>query len=772
MMKRQLVALALGVSLAIGAGSAWAGSGDTGAAQTKAMEKYIVRFGETGLLYYEGGVRNLRGTSRSVTGDRKLNVHSEESRAYLSFLREESGDYLSAIQAALGRNIEAVHNYEITFHGVALELSADEAERVRRVPGVTQVDPAGTYELATDAGPTWIGAPTVWNGSSTVSGVANRGENVVIGIIDSGANADHPSFANDASCGFSAGNPKLVSAADCLQANCTGGNPEDTDASGTGHGVHVASTAGGNRLVPPLTVAGVPLRWEISGVAPCAKVRTYKVCPSNSCDGAAIQRAIQQIIIDGVDVANYSISGGTSPWSDADRAFLDAVNADILVAASAGNTNATITNPVGAVNHRGPWVLTVANSTHDRIEGNVVNSSSGGPSNVAYQVSATPYPSNTTQQVAVASQLGNELGCNPGFAAGSMTGRIALISRGTCTFVEKATNAQAAGAVGMILYNNAGGPPPAMPALPIPGVAVSLAAGTQMRDFFIANASATATVVTPAQRVTDPSFGDILNASSLRGPNQSFDVTKPDITGPGTNIYAAIGDIAPAGGQAQFGFLSGTSMSSPHLAGAAALVRSVNPAWTPREVASALQLTASRPGFKSNGLTAWDADDVGNGRADLSRATRAGLVMNETFANFLAANPASGGNVRTLNLPSMRHTTCAGTCTFTRTFRNTRTTPVSYQVGISGAPQGTIITASPSTFSFNGDINATQSVTFTVTVVTPVGIPTSATSGGSFGEILIRATNAPTVPVPDSRLTVVIAGTADPDRGFNGGFEL
>jgi subtilisin family serine protease len=722
------------------------------------VETYIVRFTEAGLLYYTGGTENFAATAPDALGSRKLNSRTPEARAYTDHLTNLQNQRLASIEGLLQRQVPMRHTYTVMFNGVALDLSADEAAQLRNLPNISSVDKAGVYEIDTDTGPTLIGAPGVWSGASMPSGLPNRGENVVIGVLDGGANSDHPSFANDASCGFSVGVPKQISAVDCSVALCAGPQPEDTGT--TGHGVHTSSTAGGNHLVPPLTVAGVQLRWEISGVAPCARIRHYKVCPTNSCPGADILAGIQAAITDQVDVVNFSISGGSSPWTDNDRGFLDMVNADIFVSASAGNTSATITNPVGAVNHRGPWVMSVANSTHSRVEGNEIDVA-GGPQDVASQVGTGPaYAATTTSQVAVASTLGNELGCNPGFTAGSMTGRIALISRGTCGFAEKVTNATNAGAIGAVVYNNVGGPPILMGALEpttIPSVMIGNTAGIAVRDFLTNNPTAAMTITAPAVRLVDPAFADVLNSSSLRGPNDSFDVTKPDITGPGTNIYAAVSD---AGGQ--FGFLTGTSMSAPHVAGAGTLVRSAQPSWTPQEVKSAMQLTSKRDGLNSTGLAPWNADDIGNGRVDVGAAVRTGLVMNETFANFLAANPATGGQPRTLNIPSLRHTSCAGSCTFTRTFRNTKATPTTWNAVVSDAPAGTQITVSPASFSFTGNLAETQTVTITVAITAlPPGITAT-----SFGHLIFRDAAA---TLPDARLSVAIRGSSD--TLFRNGFE-
>ncbi|GMU44455.1 MAG: hypothetical protein AMXMBFR25_24410 [Lysobacterales bacterium] len=725
------------------------------------MATYIVRFAEPGMLYYEGGLGQLAATAPSATGARRLDARSDSARAYSVHLQDQHAQRLARFEGLLQRPIALRHNYEVAFSGVALVLDESEAVRLSSQPDVVSVTKEEIQHIDTDAGPTLIGAPGVWSGVSMPNGLPNRGENVVIGVLDGGANSDHPSFANDPACGFSALLPKQISAVDCGQANCVGGQPEDTGT--TGHGVHTSSTAGGNALTTPLMVVGVPLRYNISGVAPCARIRHYKVCPTNSCPGADILRGIDAAIADGVDVVNFSISGGGSPWTDNDRGFLDMVNADIFVSASAGNTSATITNPVGNVNHRGPWVMSVANSSHDRIDGNGVNIA-GGPQNVPSQAGATAYSTTTTAQVAVASVLGNEQGCTAGggFAPGSMTGRIALIQRGSCNFTEKSTNAQNAGAIGIALYNNVGGPPISMAATSLPGVMFGDVAGLAVRNFLVANPNAQMTITVPTQRFTDPNFADVLNTSSLRGPNNSFDVTKPDITGPGTNIYAAVSD---AGGQ--FGFLTGTSMSAPHVAGAGALVRAAHPTWTPQEVKSALQLTSKLDGLKDTGLAPWDADDVGNGRVAVGVAVRAGLVMNETFANFLAANPATGGQPRDLNLPSLRHTSCNNSCTFTRTFRNTRTVATQWVAVVDQAPPGTTIAVDPPNFGFAGGLAETQTVTITVTLANTI----STTSFGHliFRDSVVRAPDSDP-PAPDARLSVAIRGTVT-DNLFANGFE-
>lgn len=743
---------------------------------------YIVTFAEPGLLYNTGQNRSFGATAPQSTGTRKLNAKSDAALQYRSYLKTQQDSYISAITAKTGHPVQVTQRYEVTLNGIALRLTAAEAASIAGIPGIESVKAEKIYEINTDAGPAFIGAPAIWNGTATPSRIGTRGQGIVVGIFDSGANQDHPSFANDASCGFTPASPKLVAAKDCNQSGCVGGDPEDTSAASSGHGVHTGSTAVGNALTPPLNVAGVELLYPISGVAPCAKVITYKMC-ENTCPGSAILAAINASIVDGVDVVNFSVSGGTDPWNDNDRNFLDMLNGDILVSASAGNTRAAPNDIAkGAVNHRGPWVMTVANSSHDRVITNPV-SLVGSLQNVPSQTSSVAFSSTITANVASGALLGNEFGCTDlgGFAAGSMTGKIALISRGPlapgvgCSFVEKINNATAAGAIGVVVYDHSPGTPVnmAVDATTIPSLFIRKAPGNVLRDFLSTSPTAQMTIIAPSIRVVSNDAADVLNSSSLTGPNIigsttvgtntyiGNDTTKPDITGPGTNIYAAVSDVS-----GQFGFLTGTSMSAPHLAGSAALIRAVNPTWTPTEVKSALMLTAIPAGRKPNEVTAWDNDDIGNGRDELRKAALAGFVMDETFARFRDANPSVTGNqdaVRQLNIPSMRNTQMAGSYVFTRTLRNARTAPTTWSAITTGAPAGTTVTVSPATFSFTGNLAQTQVITVTVQM-------TAAATTPKFGDIRFVGQDATVSElfkngfedgaiVPDARMTLTVQGT-------------
>ncbi|MBL8296841.1 MAG: S8 family serine peptidase [Rhodanobacteraceae bacterium] len=750
------LAAVIGVALAGGLVSSPLATAQSSTAAT--VQSYIITFNEPGLLYYTGGVSSLEATAPSVKGQRKLDSKSPAAVAYSNYLSSIRADRVNSISSAVGRSVSATHHYAVTLNGIAAELSAAEADAVRRLPGVKSVQMAALETLDTYRGPSFIGADTVWNGTNVPGGTGTRGFGVTLGVVDGGTNSDHPSFANDASCGFSAGTPKLISFVDCSTTSgtgaCNGPNPEATD---SGHGVHTSSTAAGNTLTatttPPPTIPA-PFT-SISGVAPCASIRHYKACPDNTCPEAQLTAALQNAIADGVDVINYSISGGRSPWTDFDRTFLDAVNADIVVAASAGNTSATVTNPVGNVNHLGPWTMTVAASTHDENVLALFSLAGPGtpPANTvdvsAVQGSTTPIGSVFTNQP-IRSFPANLEACTAGTAipAGHFTGAVAYVRRGTCSFTEKITNAVNAGAIFVLVGNNqAGTISMATTGAPttVPAYSVSQVSGDAIRDFVAANPATATANFDPRKK------GDVLAGFSLRGPTiAGANVTKPDITGPGVQIYAALADAS-----SNYGFLSGTSMSSPHLAGSAVLVRAAKPGWTPMEVKSALQLTAKITGFDDNATSPWDPDDVGNGRVDLTKAIKAALTMNETYANFVAANP-SGGSIaaRTLNLPSMRDDACNGSCSFTRTMTSkvasgTTWTATYVPLVSAGAPT---VTITPANFTVVG--GGTQALTIAVNM----GYGATAAVPMTFGHVVLTPSDN---SLPVERLTLSVAGTRD-----------
>jgi len=757
-------------------------------AQTSA---WVVKFEQPGLLENDGTVNGFAATT--PRSGEKLDSRTAAAQAYLGHLERIKNDQLEQFSNVLQRALKPRYHYRATQHGLLMDLTDAEAQLLRSQPGVVSVSREPVLELDTDRGPTWIGATEMWSGNSTPDALARTGKGMIVGIIDSGINSDHPAFAevgpvdgyvhqnpngNGNYIGHCIGSPdenngpnapiqcnnKLIGAWAFTNASDTGA-PEDTN----GHGTHTASTTASNFLTGPFynPLAMAPIvPGQISGVAPHASVIAYDVCEDQTC--SATSAGIDQAILDGVDAINFSISGGSAPWLDNDRLFLDAVDAGIFVAASAGNTRANNPNPEGDVNHRGPWVMTVAASTHDRDGSATLFDMSGGTNPPADISGASATDDLAPQTIVYAGDFSNgdpdpEQCLNP-FPAGTWSNdEIVLCDRGTIARVLKGVNVAAGGAGGMILANITGGNDSTNADFHvIPAIHVNIADGDVLRMWLASGNNHSGAIDGPAGGAGNPATADVLAGFSLRGPNLSFDVTKPDITNPGVSILAAVSnDPGTPAGSSELDFLSGTSMSSPHTAGAAALVMEAQPGWTVTEVKSAMQMTADQTGRKENNIDPVTPDDVGNGRVDLTKAALSGLIMNETFANFLAADPATGGEPKTLNLPSVRDSNCDPDCSWTRVVKSGQSFSTDWST--SGTGDGFTVTVSPSNFSLLGndtDILFRDDHEDGATAVSTLQLITIAASGVSsgnlmtFGNVLMTENHAAT---PSAHITVAVS---------------
>ena len=690
---------------------------------------YIVRLHEPSLAAYEGGIAGLAATSPRAIGTARLDVDAPASRAYLDYLSSRQAGLLDAVSGQVGRRVEPTFSYLNVLNAMAVSLTPDEARRVEGIDGVRSVEADRIRELETDVGPELIGAPAIWEGE-TLAGLDTRGEGVTVGIIDTGINSQHPSFAATDMDGYTHTNPygsgnyvgwcvdnpafcndKLIGA---WTFHPNGGSPEDTH----GHGSHVGGTAAGNRHFAAFQIGGETFNIELSGVAPRANVIAYKVCDPG-CPGSSSIAAVNQGIADGVDVLNFSISGTDNPWLDAvDQAFLDAYAANVFVAASAGNDGPG----ASTVAKTGPWNAAVAASTHARVFANAVHLD-GGPQDLAGTQGTGPEM--TADYVGTLRWAGevdpaNAEGCDA-FPPGSFDGEAALIARGGCQFVNKINNAVAAGAEFVVAYNNAGGPPISMGGLEdttVPSLMVDNVAGQALIDA-LAGGTAQVEIDVAVNMFEIEAYADVMGSFSSRGPSQ-FELMAPTLSAPGVGILAAGPNIA---GNAEQWYLSqGTSMSSPHAAGAAALVRGLYPNLSPAEIRSMMSLSADPDVLiKEDGITPADPFDQGSGRLDLEAAGRLMLVMDETVANFEAADPLLDGDPRTLNVPHLLDYSCQGSCSWTRTFTSIADEPVSYQAS-ANAPAGMSVSVDPSSFTIAPGASQTLEITADVDLdVLPAG---------------------------------------------------
>src|SRR5690606_13365731 len=463
-------------------------------------------------------------------------------------------------------------------NGIIAALTVAEADRVRALPEVLFVEEYREYELDTDTGPAVIGAPAVRDGSNPGATAGYQGEGMVFGILDSGINFGNPSFAAvDPVDGYEHANPLgdgnylgTCAAGGVDQGRCNAkliggynfvcgppanlcGQPNIREEPGfgdsNGHGTHVAGTVAGNRV--DIEFRGLPRR--ISGVAPRGNIVAFDICYTNTatgqglCPNVSAVAAVDQAIADGVvDVINYSIGGGASPWSEAvSQAFLNAVEAGIYIAAAAGNSGPA-PNTLG---HVEPRVSSTAASQHGRGDFVVVLQVTG-PQPVPEALTAiemNPGSNGVSQQAAVPGDT--PLVVSPGidsvddacaaYPEGAFAGAIAVVRRGTCSFTIKVDNAAAAGAVAVVVANNApGGIIPSVPGTTVPAFGMLQADADALRDFAAANPAVTAGIPYPAIMLTNQV--DALGAFSSRGPAGSFDLLKPDVTAPGVRILAAV----------------------------------------------------------------------------------------------------------------------------------------------------------------------------------------------------------------------------------------
>ena len=757
-----------------------------GASANVAMQgiaRYTIVLKGEPLATYRGGVAGLAALPRIASG-RKIgrpDFHSPQALAYAARLQQQQAAFVQSLSATLGRSVETVATLQHALNAVIVEIDADEAARVAQRSDVDFVEREHELTLLTDRGPAFIGAPSIWDGTAS-NGVESQGEGIVVADLDTGINWQSPAFAavgpidgyvhvNPNGAGNYLGqcgptppnadlgrcNDKLIGMYDFTSSSSTR-SATDLD----GHGSHTASTIAGNHWNAPFGGA----TFTISGVAPHANVIAYRVCTSG-CSSSASTQSINQAIADGADVINYSISGGTSPWNDSvSVAFRNAVEAGLFVAASAGNDG-----PVaGSVNHVEPWVETVAASTKDTVLAFRFNLTGPGTppaetQGLPLRPAAPPFPTADIVNAPIVRSPGFDNGSTDGcsaYAAGTFTGdaaptpadpdvvfvdgfdpaavpeRVGAIAvltldqnASSCASGTRRANALAAGAIGVIFVDrdfiNLGAAETSWSMLRADWDAAWAQIQTDPDHAF-------ASLLLPASSF--PQRGDVVSDYSSRGPlarNGQY-LVKPNITAPGTDIVAAY--MAGEGGAEATAMENGTSMSSPHITGSAALLRAVQPDWTPTEIRSAINMTAKLEGLVRADGSAVNAWDLGSGRVDLTRAALSGLVLDETAANFASANPASGGVLANLNLAEFTSADCATSCTFTRTLRNPTLTAQDYTLDFTGLPAGVAV-ASPSSFTIAaGD---TQVVTVTID-------GTQFASGWNFGQLVLTA-NDVTKPV-------------------------
>ncbi|GAB2692477.1 S8 family serine peptidase [Thalassiella azotivora] len=727
--------------------------------------RVLIKLDHDSTAAYAGGVRGLAPTSPSVTG-RALTGRSAAERAYERYQREREDDVRAAIertvpQAQVGEALRTVYG------GLTATVPANAVETLLAVDGVAAVQLDELRQLLTDSSPEFIEAPPVY---ADLGGSASAGEGVLYGNLDSGVWPEHPSFADpgtlpDAPAGLPCdfGDNPLTAQDDPFACNdkLVGGRafldtylsdparaqdePFHTARDSNGHGTHTASTSAGSH-VDDVSILGGDLP-AIHGVAPGAWVMVYKVCGVIGCFGSDSAAAVAQAVLDGVDVINFSISGGTDPYTDpVELAFLDAYAAGVLVSASAGNDGPG----AGTANHLGPWTTTVAASTQTRELATTLTLTAADGSTARFRGASVTPGVDEHPVVMAADPPYNRPLCDAPAPPGTFDGVVVACQRGVNARVDKGFNVLQGGAEGMVLFN---------PSLADTNTdthwlpTVHLPDGTDLVAFMAAHDDVTGSF--PAGAPAEGQ-GDVMAAFSSRGP--AGVVLKPDVTAPGVQVLAGdtpVAESTTSGPPGEyFQAIAGTSMSSPHVAGAALLLRHAHPDWTPGQVRSALMTTATTDVVKEDLTTPADPFDMGAGRIRVAPAADAPMTLDESAGDYLAL----GADARTavhLNLPSVYAPVMPGRLTTTRELTSTSDRPQIVTTGAQAGP-GTTITVSPRRVMLLP--GRTVEVTITIEASTPLGTT-------SHGQVLL-STRERTLHLPvaftHTQGTVALTQSCDP----------
>lgn len=560
----------------------------------------------------------------------------------------------------------------------ALIVRSGDPEQLRRTPGVARVYPVRLYKMTLDRARVLHKLPEA---AALLGGEENAGAGTRIAIIDSGIDISHPAFT-DAGFSMPDGFPRVNKDTDIPFTNSKVivARNYDTRVSSTaadrkGHGTAVAMIAAGNLNAGP--------KATISGIAPGAWLGSYKVFPDNQ-EGAPtsnILKAIDDAVADGMDVINLSLGAFPAERLDSDPlaiAVENAARAGVIVVVAAGNDGPglnSISSPATA-----PSAITVGSSFNDRVFASSAWLDGLDPF-LAVPGDASRGGEPVRGQITFIGALDpTGLACSE-LPAGSLSGKVALILRGTCLFEEKINIAQRAGAIAAVIYTHADQPNAEIMATGsarLPAVMISNQDGLKARERL---QSGDAGIVIDFSENAVHVDSERLAGFTSKGPSVDSSI-KPDLVAIGTSVYTA----RPGG----YSTVQGTSFSAPIVAGAAAMIKAFRPGLSIDQYKSLL--TNSTPAFLIKGETV-PLQQTGSGLLDVGSTVRSTLTANPSALSF-----GAGGS----------------TIDKTRVFvlKNVGTVADTFSISASALPDGAVSFVSPDVIELSPGASAEVSVRF------------------------------------------------------------
>jgi subtilisin family serine protease len=478
--------------------------------------------------------------------------------------------------------------YAESFNGVSIQLvrgTADAVTALKGVKAIHDVQIVSRPEADPDLVDLEMASAVTMTGADVVQGRGITGAGITVAVIDSGIDYNHPDFgacaAPGAGCRVKGGRDFAgdLNVNDASPANDLPVPDNDPDDTCNGHGTHVAGIIGADGVV--------------RGVAPSVDLWAVKVfgCGSSTYTDVIMAGIDYAAKIPGLDVVNLSL-GAAAQWP---RTYptvqgLDRLVRKGIVAVVAAGNDGTLGLFMNGAPGVGKDMLTVGSVDNSEVSSRyfMLGSQRIGFQPMTY-TGAAPAPADVPTSGTSAEIVNVGQGCNADTYLADPAGKIALVARGVCGFLEKYTRAAAAGAVGVIVSNNTLGVLSGTLGTGPLGASRPWAVGVQFNDGALlraATAPVTVTYAAGTARVPNELGGFMSGFSSL-GPSPDLEF-KPDVSAPGGAILSTYPLTLGSG----YAVLSGTSMATPHVVGAVAQILQARPGLTPQAVKDMLTNSA------------------------------------------------------------------------------------------------------------------------------------------------------------------------------------